>query len=223
MKHFFSFFVIIFFSALQSQELKDFITPKGYEKILETKGDLDKDGKDETVLVFNTDKTPDSESPGLVRKFYILKNVSGKLKIWKENSSLIFDSREGFYPEGNELELTIKNNCLVIFQSYFSNSRHTVTSKNTYRFQNGDFYLIGALVQFDDTCEFNYSDEINFSTGKVIVSEEYSDCDDGSNRKIPENYYKEFTYKLPKLIKMNEYKMGKNEIKIPNSNKSFNF
>lgn len=223
MKNFLSFFVIIFFSALQSQELKDFIIPKGYEKILETKGDLDKDGKNETVMVFNTDKTPDSESSGLVRKFYILKNINGKLKIWKENSNLIFDSKEGFYPESNALELTIKNNCLVIFQSYFSNSRHTVTSKNTYRFQNGDFYLIGALVKFDDTCEFNFSDEINFSTGKVIVSEEYSDCDSGYERKVPENYYKEFTYKLPKLIKMNEYKMGKNEIKIPNSKKSFNF
>ncbi|MCD9856600.1 hypothetical protein LUD75_17895 [Epilithonimonas sp. JDS] len=223
MKKILSFLVIFLFTFSYSQELKDFIIPKGYEKILETKGDLDKDGKDETVIVFNTDKTPDSESPGLVRKFYILKNVNGKLKIWKENSNLIFDSKEGFYPEGNELELTIKNNCLVIFQSYFSNSRHTVTSKNTYRFQNGDFYLIGALVKFDDTCEFNYSDEINFSTGKVIVSEEYSDCDDGSDRKIPENYYKEFTHKLPKLIKMNEYKMGKNEIKIPNSKKSFNF
>ena len=223
MKKILSFLVIFLFTFSYSQELKDFAIPKGYEKILETKGDLDKDGKDETVIVFNTDKTPDSESPGLVRKFYILKNINGKLKIWKENSNLIFDSKEGFYPESNALELTIKNNCLVIFQSYFSNSRHTVTSKNTYRFQNGDFYLIGALVQFDDTCEFNFTDEINFSTGKVIVSEEYSDCDDGSNRKIPENYHKEFTYKLPKLIKMNEYKMGKNEIKIPNSKKSFNF
>ena len=223
MKNFLSFFAIIFFSALHSQELKDFTIPKGYEKILETKGDLDKDGKDETVIVFNTDKTAESESSGFIRKFYILKNVNGKLKIWKENSNLIFDSKTGFYPDENQLQLSIKNNCLVIIQSYFSNSRHTVTSKNTYRFQNGDFYLIGALVQFDDTCEFDYSDEINFSTGKVIVSETYSNCDDGSNRKIPENYYKEFTQKLPKLIKMNEYQMGKNEIKIPNSKKSFNF
>ena len=223
MKNFLSFFAIIFFSALHSQELKDFTIPKGYEKILETKGDLDKDGKDETVIVFNTDKTAESESSGFIRKFYILKNVNGKLKIWKENSNLIFDSKTGFYPDENQLQLSIKNNCLVIIQSYFSNSRHTVTSKNTYRFQNGDFYLIGALVQFDDTCEFDYSDEINFSTGKVIVSETYSNCDDGSNRKIPENYYKEFTQKLPKLIKMNEYQMGKNEIKVPNSKKSFNF
>ena len=223
MKNFLSFFAIIFFSALHSQELKDFTIPKGYEKILETKGDLDKDGKDETVIVFNTDKKSESEYAGLVRKFYILKKINGKLKIWKENSNLIFDSKEGFYPESNALELTIKNNCLVIFQSYFSNSRHTVTSKNTYRFQNGDFYLIGALVQFDDTCEFNFSDEINFSTGKVIVSEEYSDCDSGYERKVPENYYKELTNKLPKLIKMSDYKMGKNEIKIPNLKKSFKF
>lgn len=223
MKRFLHFITLTFFSVLHSQELKDLTIPKGYEKILETKGDLDKDGKDETVIVFNTDKKSESEYAGFVRKFYILKNVNGKLKIWKENSNLIFDSKEGFYPESNELELTIKNNCLIILQSYFSNSRHTVTSKNTYRFQNGDFYLIGALVQFDDTCEFNFSDEINFSTGKVIVSEEYSDCEDGSDRKIPQNYYKEFTHKLPKLIKMNEYKMGKNEIKIPNSKKTFNF
>jgi len=223
MKHLFSFLALIFCSILYSQELKYFTIPKGYEKILEIKGDLDKDGKDEVVMVFNTDKIINKVSEGLERKLYILKNINGKLKIWQENFNLLFDSKEGFYPESNELELSIKNNCLVIFQSYFSNSRHTVTTKNTFRFQNGDFYLIGALVKFDDTCEFNFSSEINFSTGKVIIDDQYSDCDSGYEREIPKNYYKEFTYKIPKLIKMNEYKMGKNEIKIPNSKKSFNF
>jgi len=223
MKHLFSFLALIFCSILYSQELNYFKIPKGYEKILEIKGDLDKDGKDEVVMVFNTDKIINNISNGLERKLYILKNINGKLKIWQENSNLLFDSKEGFYPESNELELSIKNNCLIIFQSYFSNSRHTVTSKNTFRFQNGDFYLIGALVQLDDTCEFNFSSEINFSTGKVIIDDQYSDCDSGYEREIPKNYYKEFTYKIPKLIKMNEYKMGKNEIKIPNSKKSFNF
>lgn len=223
MRNHFSFLAVIFCLILHAQELKDFTVPKGYEKILETKGDLDKDGKDEVVMVFNTDKIINKISEGLERKLYILKNINGKLKIWQESSNLLFDSKEGFYPESNELELSIKNNCLIIFQSYFSNSRHTVTSKNTFRFQNGDFYLIGALVQFDDTCEFNFSSEINFSTGKVIVDDQYSECDSGYEREVPKNYYKEFTYKLPKLIKMNDYKMGKNEIKIPNSKKSFNF
>jgi len=221
MKKILSCLVIFLFTFSYSQELTDFTIPKGYEKILEMKCDLDKDGKDETVLVFNTDLKTKSE--GLERKLYILKNINGKLKVWKENSNLIFDSKEGFYPSDNQLELSIKNNCLIILQSYFSNSRHTVTSKNTFRFQNGDFYLIGALVKFDDTCEFNFKSEANFSTGKVIIDDQYSDCDSGYEREVPKNYYKEFTQKLPKLIKMNDYKMGTNEIKIPNSKKTFNF
>ncbi|UQB68247.1 hypothetical protein [Epilithonimonas zeae] len=219
MKYLFSFLALVLCSVLQSQELKDFAIPKTYEKILETKGDLDKDGKDEVVMVFNT--TPKAEVSG--RKFYILKNINGKLKIWKENSTLIFDNKLGFYPVDNELNINIKNNSLNISQMYFTNSRHTDTSKYTFRFQNGDFYLIGASIQFDDTCEFNFKNEVNFSTGKIIIDEQFSYCDDGSDRKIPENYYKEFTQKFPKLIKMNDFRIGENEIKIPNSTKSFNY
>ena len=219
MKKFLPFFAVIFYSILNAQELKDFKIPKTYEKIFETKGDLDKDGKDEVVMVFNVN--PKAEVSG--RKFYILKNINGKLKIWKENSTLIFDNKLGFYPADNKLEITIKNNCLNISQMYFTNSRHTDTSKYTFRFQNGDFYLIGASIQFDDTCEYNFKNEVNFSTGKIIIDEEFSDCDDGSDRKIPENYYKEFNHKFNKLIKMNDFKIGENEIKIPHSTKSFNY
>lgn len=206
-------------SILYSQELKDFTVPKTYEKILETKGDLDKDGKDEVVMVFNVN--PKAEVSG--RKFYILKNINGKLKIWKENVTLIFDNKLGFYPDDNKLEITIKNNSLNISQMYFTNSRHTDTSKYTFRFQNDDFYLIGASIRFDDTCEYNFKNEVNFSTGKVIIDNQYSDCDDGTDRKIPENTYKEFTHKFPKLIKMNDFRIGKNKIKIPNSNQYFNY
>lgn len=219
MKKIFSFLVLFLFITSQSQELKDFIIPKGYKKILETKGDLDKDGKDETVIIFNTE--PKAEVSG--RKFYILKNMNGRLKIWKENSTLINDNKTGFYPSDNKLEVDIKNNCLTILQSYYSNSRHLDTSKYTFRFQNEDFYLIGASIRFDDTCEFNFKNEVNFSTGKVIIDEKYSDCDDGFNKKTPKDYHREFTYRLPKLIKMNEFEDGKNEIKVPNSTKYFNF
>lgn len=219
MKNLFSFLTLIFYSILQSQELKDFVVTKGYEKILETKGDLDKDGKDEIAMIFNTN--PREEVSG--RKLYILKHVNGKLKIWKENSTIIFDSKEGFYPSENKLEVSIKNNSLNILQSYYTNSRHSDTAKYTFRFQNGDFYLIGASIRFDDTCEFNFKNEVNFSTGKVIIDNKFSDCDDSSDRKIPENYYKEFTHEFPKLIKMNDFRIGENEIKIPNSSKSFNY
>ena len=218
MKKILLFFTILLFTISQSQELKDFAVPNGYDKILEVKGDLDKDGNEETVIVFNTPKK--AESGGLERKFYILKNISGKLKIWKENSSVIIDSKYGFYPADNELDVKIKNNCLLISQLFFTNSRHSDTSKYTFRFQNGDFHLIGAKYQLDDTCDYNFTYEVNFSTGKFIVDEQYSSCDE-EKTDIPKDYHQEFIHKFTALIKMNGFRIGENKFKIPNSNKYF--
>jgi len=218
MKNFFSFITIFLFTISYSQELENFAIPNGYEKILELKGDLDKDGKEETVVVFNTNIKRKSE--GVERKFYILKNINGNLKIWKENSSLIIDSKYGFYPSDNELDLKIKNNCIVISQKFFTNSRHSDTSKYTFRFQNGDFYLIGAVYKLDDTCDYNFTNEVNFSTGKCITDEQYSSCDD-EKTDIPKDYHKEFIHKFTTLIKMNGFRIGENKFKIPNSNKYF--
>ena len=218
MKNFFLLITIFLFTISQSQELKNFVIPKDYEKILEAKGDLDKDGKEENVVVFNTNIQTKSE--GVERKFYILKNINGNLKIWKENSSVIIDSKFGFYPLDNELDLKIKNNCIVISQKFFTNSRHSDTSKSTFRFQNGDFYLIGAVYQLDDTCDYNFTNEVNFSTGRCIIDEQYSSCDD-EKTDIPKDYHKEFIHKFTTLIKMNGFRIGENNFKIPNSNKYF--
>ncbi|PJJ68298.1 hypothetical protein CLV73_2335 [Chryseobacterium geocarposphaerae] len=221
MKIFLSFFSLLIFTMFQSQELKDFVIPKGYEKVLEVKGDLDKDGKEETVIVCNTSEK--IENQGFKRKFYILKNIQENLKIWKENSTILNSSGAGFYPEDNNLEIQIKNNCLVISQSFYSNSRHTDTSRYTFRFQNGDFYLIGAFNKFEDTCEFSFTYDVNFSTGKAIVDETYSECDGDENRKIPQDNHKEFIHKFDTLIKMNDFRIGENKFKIPNSKKYFTY
>lgn len=217
MKNLFSLITIFLFTISFSQELKNFVIPKDYEKILEVKGDLDKDGKDETVIVFNTNMKKNSE--GFERKFYILKNINGNLKFWKENSSVIIDSKYGFYPIDNKLDLKIKNNCLIISQLFFTNSRHSDTSKYTFRFQNGDFYLIGAVHQLDDTCDYNFTNEVNFSTGKAIVDEQYSSCDD--DKDLSKDYHKEFIHKFTTLTKMSGFRIGKNKFKIPHSNKYF--
>ena len=218
MKNFFSFFTIFIFAVFQSQEFKDFVIPNGYEKILEVNRDLDKDGKEETVAVFNTKIR--TKSGGFERKFYILKNIGGILKIWKENSSVIIDSKYGFYPEDNTLDIKIKNHCLVISQLFFTNSRHSDTSKYTFRFQKGDFYLIGAVYQLDDTCDYSFTNEVNFSTGRAIIDEQYSSCDD-EKTEIPKDYHKEFIHKFTTLKKMNGFRIGENKFKIPNSNKYF--
>lgn len=226
MKKLLSLITIFLITGVYAQSLKNFSVPKGYKKVTEVKGDLDKDGKDETVLVFDTDKTAsDDERPSgkkdYKRVFYILKNEQGQFKTWKENFTLLNSSGLGFYPEDNILDIKIKNNCLVVEQRFSTNSRHTQTTKHTFRFQNGDFYLIGSYDNFADTCAFDITHEINFSTGKVIIDREYSSCDDDT--KVPENFHKEFVHKLKVLIKMNDHRMGEHKFKIPGLKEDFVF
>ncbi|MGN7709047.1 hypothetical protein [Chryseobacterium sp. 22543] len=226
MRPIFLFLAFLSVTSLPAQNLKNFSVPKGYTQIVEAKGDLDKDGKDETILIFNTNiKASDKQNlegtNDYKRVFYILKKGNSGLKVWNENSTLLFSSGFGFYPSDNTLEINIKNNCLIIEQQFFTNSRHTQQYKHTFRFQNGDFYLIGSHDHFEDTCEFSFTNEINFSTGQVIVDREYSSCDDDT--KVPENSHKEFSHKFPALIKMNDFLIGDHKFKVPGSKEDFVF
>jgi hypothetical protein len=224
MKQLFSLAASLLIVEFYAQNLKDFTAPKGYQKIAEAKGDLDKDGRDETVIIFNTDKKINTDDyDDFLRTFFILKNIDGKLKIWKQNNTVLFSSGMGFYSEDNTPpELSIKNNTLSITQIFNTNSRHTQTYQHTFRFQNGDFYLIGSHDRFEDTCEFNYLTEINFSTGKVITDEEYSSCDD-EEKDIPKDVHKEFVHPFKTLIKMNNFRIGENKIKVPGLKKELNY
>jgi len=224
MKQLFSLAASLLIVEFYAQNLKDFTAPKGYQKIAEAKGDLDKDGQDETVIIFNTDKKINTDDhDDFLRTFFILKNIDGKLKIWKQNNTVLFSSGMGFYSEDNTPpELSIKNNTLSITQIFNTNSRHTQTYQHTFRFQNGDFYLIGSHDRFEDTCEFNYLTEINFSTGKVITDEEYSSCDD-EEKDIPKDIHKEFVHPFKTLIKMNNFRIGENKFKVPSLKKELNY
>jgi len=204
--------------------LKDFVTPKGYKKITEAKGDLDKDGIDETVIIFNTPKKIKNNSvENYIREFFILKNIFGKQKIWKQNSTILLPLGYGFYYESDpDPSIQIKNGCLIISQQFNSNSRRTQKYKDTFRFQDNDFYLIGALTTFTSNCEFSTSHEINFSTGKAIANEEFENCYE-ENAPTEKDFHKEFIHKLKTLIKMNNFVPGDFTFKIPNSNKYFNY
>ena len=88
------------------------------------------------------------------------------------------------------------------------------TYTHTFRFQNGDFYLIGSRESFNDTCEFTILHEINFSTEKEVIDEQYQACFEGE-KAAQKNFYKEFTHKLNPLVKMNDFKIGRHRFKSP--------
>jgi hypothetical protein len=210
-----------------SQELPNLAIPKGFTKVLEAKGDLDKDGIDEIVYAYNTITEKKSDDPekniGFSRELYICKIVAGKTKLWHKNTSVIRSSHEcGFcYDDRTNLKIVVKNNTISIEQTFYSNSRHTQTNTDIFRYQNKDWYLIGASSYFFDTCEFEENYDVNFSTKKATVSLTYGDCDDESGRQIPKDKNYKFTIPLKEIPKMDGFVVGANKFKIPNTKNEY--
>lgn len=212
--------VFLFLNICSAQNF-DTTLPKSYKKILEVKGDLDKDGIDEIVYVYNTDK--EVEDLGFERELYICKIKNGIIKLWKQNKSILWKSNDcGFFSEdGVQMSLKIVNNTLILKQTFNSNTRNSQTYKNIFRFQNNDWFLIGSNCSFDAICYSTTHYDINFSINKVIVSEEFHNCNDEA---IPKkNYYETFTYNFSEIPKMDGFIAGKTEIEIPNTEKYFQY
>ncbi|SHG38519.1 hypothetical protein [Pedobacter caeni] len=215
------FICLLFFCVKgHAQELKDFHPPAGFKEVLKTEGDLDKDGINEIVYIYNT--TRKSGEDGFYRVLYICKRENGKIRLWKENHSVVWEyERYGrIFEEIPDLNMNIKNNTLIIEQVFNSNSRHSHKYKSILRYQKGDWYLIGSTYNDYDTCAFDFEYDINFSTSKVSVAYTYGDCDDGSPAP-PKDEYLSFSYPFKKLLKMDEYNPGRNEHKIPGKTRSF--
>ncbi|MFD2285055.1 hypothetical protein GJU39_09900 [Pedobacter petrophilus] len=212
-------FLILFSFKLSAQKLISFIPPSGYTKVLETNGDLDKDGINEVVLVYNTNRKTDRT--GFTREMYICKLINGSLKLWKKNASVLWNSDDcGFcLDSGINLSVKIKGNTLIIEQTFQHNSRHFSTYRNIFRHQNGDWFLIGSKYNDYDTCHFDFQYDINFSTNQVAIDYTFGDCDDGVP--VPKDSELRFKYPFKSIPKMDGFTAGKHEIKIPNAKQYF--
>jgi len=163
-------------------------------------GDLDKDGVDELVVVFARDTLWESSEP---RDFVIYKQKEGKWDVWFENDNVILRADEGgimgdpFY-EGVE----IKNGVIHISHNGGSSWKWGYTSK--FRYQDGDFYLIGHNSINGKVCEYWEEADYNLSTGKCIYTFEVDvqeGCGDDYDprQEYGEDVKEEFNHKMEEL------------------------
>ena len=208
------------FFATNAQNLPEFSVPKEYKKITEVIGDLDNDGINEFVYVYDTNISTEEEN--FKRELYICKQSANKIFLWKKNNSIIWNSKEyGFYNDSLP-KLEIKNNTLIIQQRFQSNSRHQTIYKNIFRFQNGDWFLIGATTSNSDNCLWEFEDDINFSTKKVRIYKHYDSCeDDGPEPQKDEEY--NFKYPFKEIHKMDNFFPGKTYIKMDKEKMNFSY
>lgn len=210
-------FILLFNVFGYSQELKDFVVPSTYKKIAEVKGNLDKDSIEEIVYAYNNNQKV--KDLGFVRVLYICKQVDGKIKLWKKNSTVLWKSEDaGFcspFPCTVELTIKIENKTLIIEQSFNGNARVTNTYKDIFRYQANDWYLIGSNYDRYRNGESDYVNDINFSTKKVEISTTYESSDD--EKTPPKDEFDSFKYPFPVIPKMDGFIPGKKEIKTPKS------
>lgn len=205
--------ILFIFSSLscKSQENKKseiIQKPKSFKIIEEIEGDLDKDGISEKVIVYDTEKEIDL---GTERQIYIYKKKKNNWELWEKSIGAILPSEHGGMM-GDPFEgISIERNCIVI--NHFGGSRQKWNYTHRFRFQSGEFQLIGATVNFGAPCDYFESLDYNLSNGKIKYKKEIENCEKETS-KIEK---KEIIRKLESLPTMNGFYPGDNEIKFPNS------
>jgi len=181
--------------------------------IAETLGDLDHDGVDEKVAIYNTDTETEL---GLARKILICKFKNDTWEVWHESTGGILSSEHGGMMGDPFQSLEIENGCIVIDHSGGSRTKWGYTHR--YRFQKNDWYLIGATIDFGEApCNWNTFD-YNVSTGRLDVTKNTYECGDGEEE---EETGKDSTVsystiiKLDKLPLMDKFSPGDNEVEVP--------
>jgi len=216
-----SFLILLSFFSLRSsaKQLMELKIPASYHQVMEVEGDLDKDGQKEVVFVYDTGKK--DGDLGFFRVLYICKIVNGKTKVWKRNTSVLRSSKDcGFCVDnGIDLNVEIKNNALIIEQTFNHNSRHYSKVRNVFRYQNANWFLIGSTYNDYDTCDFDFKYDINFSTKHVVVAETYGTCDE--EKEMPEDRFYKFKFPFKSIPTMDGFKPGKVALAIPNSKRHF--
>lgn len=196
--------------------ISDYEIPKleNYQFLDSTIGDLDNDGVEELVVGYNTKEINDSNLfEGVPRELIIYKNNGREWGEWIKSGQALMGSQDGGMMGDPYDGMEIKKGILIINHWGGSSWKWNVTDK--YRFQEGQFYLIGYTSNYGRPCDYWEDTDFNLSTGKVIYSVTTDDCEDENYDPEPvEEKNEEFYYKGLKVTLQNRHER-EIEIKSP--------
>ncbi|HET9057452.1 MAG TPA: hypothetical protein VFN30_11470 [Chitinophagaceae bacterium] len=169
-----TFYILtIFIIAVQTVSGQIIPVPNNYSIVDTVTGDLDKDSINELVVAYNVGQ--ESEIDGVPRELIIYKLENNNWIEWKKSMGALYGSRDGGMMGDPFGDIEIKNGILLISQDGGSSWKWSFTDK--YRFQNGEFYLIGYTSNYGKLCEYWETVDFNLSTGKMIIKKEYEKCE----------------------------------------------
>lgn len=183
--------------------------PANYSVIDTVSGDLDKDGTNEMVVAYNTEKENPDSFESIPRELIIYKKQNNKWITWESSKQALYGSRDGGMMGDPFGDITIEKGILSISQDGGSSWKWGHTDK--YRYQGGEFVLIGYTSGYGKPCEYWENVDFNLSTGKLVVTKEYEECHDSGSQKI---YKRENETFYKKGLKITLQTRSEKEIKI---------
>ncbi len=183
--------------------------PQGLEMLGEATGDLNKDGTDERVVVYNTSREGDL---GTERELHVYQNKNSKWVLWQKAAGVVLSSQHGGMMGDPFEQVSVENGSIVISQSGGSRDRWSYTHR--FRYQNGGWQLIGATVSFGVPCMEWENFDYNLSTGDIMYAKEKENCDEETENVATIITEKEYTRKPKSLPKMDGFQPGENEVTL---------
>lgn len=176
-------------------------TPKG--------DDLNGDGQRDYLEIVTTGE--ENDGLGFKRQLTVYSGEGADLDAWYTADEALLSTEHGGMM-GDPLEdVSIVDGAIVI--KHFGGSRSKWHYTHRFRWQNGDFQLIGATVETDDSCTANTVFDYNLSTGDAMYIRTPQDC---TNEKILKGEaVKQQTNRRMALPSMDGFEPGTNDFAFP--------
>ncbi len=192
-------------SAVLASGSKTVVAGKATEK----KVDFNGDGKTDRYEVITTDR--DNDGLGFVRELHFY--TEGEDTPWYVSEKAVLSTEHGGMM-GDPLEGISHTEKGVVRIDHFGGSRDKWKYTHTYRWQEGDFKLIGATIITDTPCEKTGELDYNLSTGKANYTLETVDCTNSTTK--PEKSVKKLAFiRMTSPPSMKTYEIGTTKVQVP--------
>jgi len=195
-------------TKIDAPAIKDF-TPKFWKLKVTAFGDLDNVPGEEGAAVF---ETPSSDGQGFQQMLSIFRKKGNKWMLWHQTTAPILGTADGGMM-GNPFEgITIANRTVII--KHFGGSGQKWHYRHIYRYQNNDWYLIGAKTHFGAPCDYFLDFDYNLSTGEVAAQYKQDICNKEEKANGAEKQWKKSFKRDIALPKMDDFIPGGNKFEV---------
>lgn len=173
--------------------------------------DFNGDGQPDFLELRTTDR--EDRGLGLERDLIVYSGQGSDRKNWYTARSVILPTENGGMM-GDPLEdIAIEGNVIVI--KHFGGSRQKWSYTHRFRWQQGDFRLIGVTVHAGAPCDYFEDLDYNLSTGNAEWVKTTEDCSASEDNPVVAETVHNFKLKPAELPVMNGFLTGEHALEIP--------